>query len=1110
MQGVDSKEYGRDLPQDENPYNWLWRFATSGVAALWGDNVEFPSVYAATSRWIALPADKTAYLHFSHIYDFGDGDGGVLEVQASTDPPGTWNDALFHLLDNGYPGKIEAGTANPLAGRPGYFGKSNGYISSRMSLGAFKGKSVRFRFRIGNDGTGKHFGWAVDDVRVYTCPSACAPAVSVQNQSFHWSGGSGTVTVTAPPGCRWTPAGHAPWISVPSGVFSGSRTVTYFVGKNSDPSSRSSYLTAGGTPVTINQEGFISLGEALDNTTAVWDSWSKDFNDWEKWFGQSEVFRFGGSAGRSGPIGDDKYTAMESMVEGPGYLSFYWKVSSEPGYDFLVFLIDDVEQERISGEVDWQRRIYHVYGGTHFYQWKYLKDSSWGAGADAGWVDKMETGPCYYVLSSETAAFSDQATVGTIGVTAPAGCTWGAQSQVPWITAPPGVAGSGSGTLTFQVASNAGGTTRTGTVNVADQILTVTQWGAISLGDAVDNPFLTWTSGGDAPWKGQPNVYYVDHDAARSGTIGDQQVSWIETAVEGPVMGELYWKVSSRANQDFLRFLIDGVEQITYVNNAQTPLRISGEADWDEITFAVGPGNHALRWAYTKDGSGSAGADGGWLDGVCLSLVNASQTSFSSSGGTASAGVSMPGVCSWTATSFASWMTITSGKTGTGNGTVAFTVAPYSGSGSRTGMLYIAGRDVWVTQHGIPCGYSLSPADAYFNASGGTDTLSVSAPQGCSWTASTNSPLWIVISPPSGGSGNGTMTYTVSANLTASVRTGTITVADKILTVHQLGNPCSTSVQPTSAPFSSGAGSGSVSVSAGRACSWTAQSRDGWIEITSGVSGTGSGTVYYDVLANSSTEGRTGHLLVAGQIVTVTQEGISCTFDLDSTAGFFPGAGGAGQAGVTSILGCTWSAASNAPWITVTSGPNYTGSYVVTFSVASNPGAWARTGTMTLAGKTYTVTQSGGDCTAAISPEGGSFPAGGGDGAFQLEILDGCGWRSNAGQPWIHLTSGVTGTGKGEVTFTVDPNPETGAREGTVSTAGRSFTVLQEGQVDGLAILLPRTGQSAVYGPGDDGEAKAGLSWPVPEVHKPRRDHSRHGRGGLRPDDGSPVGTRLG
>lgn len=56
---------------------------------------------------------------------------------------------------------------------------------------------------------------------------------------------------------------------------------------------------------------------------------------------------------------------------------------------------------------------------------------------------------------------------------------------------------------------------------------------------------------------------------------------------------------------------------------------------------------------------------------------------------------------------------------------------------------------------------------------------------------------------------------------------------------------------------------------------------------------------------------------------------------------------------------CTWSARSNVEWITITSGANGSGNSNVTYQVAANTTRATRTGTLTVAGQTVTVTQSG-------------------------------------------------------------------------------------------------------------------------------------------------------
>ena len=153
-------------------------YATSGTSHLYGrDQASKIDSSATKATSVRIPANSTAYLRFRHAYGFEDGntastnrDGGVLEY--STDNGSTWQDAGTLGIDNGYNGTIASGTDNPLAGRQGFVADSHGYISSRVNLSSLavgNDADVRFRFRIGTNGSVGDSGWYVDDVSVYTC-----------------------------------------------------------------------------------------------------------------------------------------------------------------------------------------------------------------------------------------------------------------------------------------------------------------------------------------------------------------------------------------------------------------------------------------------------------------------------------------------------------------------------------------------------------------------------------------------------------------------------------------------------------------------------------------------------------------------------------------------------------------------------------------------------------------------------------------------------------------------------------------------------------------------------------------------------------------------------
>ncbi len=95
--------------------------------------------------------------------------------------------------------------------------------------------------------------------------------------------------------------------------------------------------------------------------------------------------------------------------------------------------------------------------------------------------------------------------------------------------------------------------------------------------------------------------------------------------------------------------------------------------------------------------------------------------------------------------------------------------------------------------------------------------------------------------------------------------------------------------------------------------------------------------------------------------------GGTCSFSINPTSASFAAAGGSQSVTVTTQAGCNWTAASNNSFITVTSGASGSGSGTVNYSVAANTAA-ARSGSLTIAGLTHSVSQAGvgGGCTNAI------------------------------------------------------------------------------------------------------------------------------------------------
>jgi len=169
----------------------------------------------------------------------------------------------------------------------------------------------------------------------------------------------------------------------------------------------------------------------------------------------------------------------------------------------------------------------------------------------------------------------------------------------------------------------------------------------------------------------------------------------------------------------------------------------------------------------------------------CSYAVNVTTVSIGDRGGSGPAvKVSTASGCAWTAASGTTWLTITSGASGSGNGTVDFT-ASQNTSDARSGSLSIAGQTVTVNQ-ASGCVYAVALVPTSFRDEGGTALGTVTTAPGCSWTSSSGS-SWIVVQSGATGSGPGAATLQIQVNPGGS-RNGTVTIAGRSFDIKQSKN----------------------------------------------------------------------------------------------------------------------------------------------------------------------------------------------------------------------------------------------------------------------------------------------------------------------------------
>ena len=177
---------------------------------------------------------------------------------------------------------------------------------------------------------------------------------------------------------------------VPNGSYYVYALASITDGLPHDPTPGNDYTRTGSTYLYTGEMSLLDAVDASGFSSITTGSSAR-------WFGQTTTYYYDGDAAQSADIDDGGESYMYITVAGPGWIKFYWKVSSEMDYDYLQFYNDTAMLEQISGTVDWgSEKSFWIGSGPHTLEWRYTKDGSVSNGSDCGWVDYVrweEAGP---------------------------------------------------------------------------------------------------------------------------------------------------------------------------------------------------------------------------------------------------------------------------------------------------------------------------------------------------------------------------------------------------------------------------------------------------------------------------------------------------------------------------------------------------------------------------------------------------------------------------------------------------------------------------------------------------------------------------------------------
>lgn len=690
----------------------------------------------------------------------------------------------------------------------------------------------------------------------------------------------------------------------------------------------------------------------------------------------------------------------------------------------------------------------------------------------------QDPAPCNFTLVPTQRLHGNGATANSIQVLGNSNCAWSVTVTSAWITLTGTTNGLGDGVFPYAIAANNAPVARTSYIAVASSIFTMRQTAASCLYELSPTNRLHGYAGSTGrvdlatvtPGCAWQVVNTNDWIAITANASGTNVGSFGYTVAPNPhstprngnitVWGEVFTvyqhaspcsfsltpsTVTTSAEAETNVVNITGITGCSWgVTNTNSWISFQGP------TSGVGSGT--LTWVIQANAGeigrtgvvSVAGQDFTIRQGAALCSYKLSPTNRVHGYGSASNSVSLTvlSTCPWSVSNTNTWITIHTPLSGTGSTTVGYSLTQNPDVNARSGTLQIAGQLFTITQNGVGCAVNLTPTTRNHGHGAATNTVVIGISASCDWTV-VNTNSWITIAGPTNGVGGATVVYEVAPNPAAFPRSGYLSINEGTMFISQNAAPCNFSVVPNDLTHTAGIETGSVSVASAIGCAWTGANTNSWITLLSGTNGSGNGNVFYTVATNLNPLARVGNLVVAGQMVEVTQNGVACSYRLSPTNRTHGAGSNMNTLTVTVSNPCPWQVVNTNSWITIVSGASGAGPGIITYSIAANTGPLSRSGTITVDGAATVISQNGVACTLSLTPSQRTHGYGAASNSFTVNTGDGCNWEVINTNNWITLMGVTNGSASATVGYTISENTNLTERIGMLAVDGQTFIVTQ-------------------------------------------------------------------